>query len=47
MRPLTGPAGNREFFLELEVPPGYLPAHPRPVQLPEEWSRRFGELAGA
>jgi len=44
--PLTGPAGNREFFLELEVPPGYRPADRRPVGLPEEWSRRFGELAG-
>ncbi|MGA3056597.1 MAG: TlyA family RNA methyltransferase [Candidatus Limnocylindrales bacterium] len=45
--PLTGPAGNREFFLELEVPPGYVAADGVPVGLPEEWSRRFGELAGA
>jgi 23S rRNA (cytidine1920-2'-O)/16S rRNA (cytidine1409-2'-O)-methyltransferase len=45
--PLTGPAGNREFFLELEVPPGYSPADGAPVNLPDEWSRRFGELAGA
>jgi len=45
--PLTGPAGNREFFLELEVPPGYLAVESKPVDLPDEWSRRFGKLAGA
>ena len=44
--PLTGPAGNREFFLELEVPAGYVPSEPVAVELPEEWSRKFGELAG-
>lgn len=43
--PLTGPAGNREFFLELEVPPGYVVPDGGPAELPDEWSRRFGELA--
>ena len=45
--PITGPAGNREFFVEIEVPPGYALGDGRAVDLPEEWSRRFGELAGA
>jgi 23S rRNA (cytidine1920-2'-O)/16S rRNA (cytidine1409-2'-O)-methyltransferase len=45
--PLTGPAGNREFFLELEVPAGYVPAEAVPVELPEEWAIKFAELAGA
>jgi 23S rRNA (cytidine1920-2'-O)/16S rRNA (cytidine1409-2'-O)-methyltransferase len=36
--PLTGPAGNREFFLELEVPAGFVAA---------EWSIKFADLAGA
>jgi 23S rRNA (cytidine1920-2'-O)/16S rRNA (cytidine1409-2'-O)-methyltransferase len=45
--PLTGPAGNREFFLELEVPAGYVAVTGKPVDLPAEWSIRFGELAGA
>jgi len=44
--PITGPAGNREFFVELEVPAGYQPVEPVPVDLPSEWSLRFGELAG-
>ena len=44
--PLTGPAGNREVFLELEVPAGFVAADGEPGDLPEEWSRRFGELAG-
>ncbi len=44
--PLLGPAGNREFFLELEVPAGYAPGESRPVDLPPEWARRFEELAG-
>jgi 23S rRNA (cytidine1920-2'-O)/16S rRNA (cytidine1409-2'-O)-methyltransferase len=44
--PLTGPAGNREFFLELEVPAGFVASEAGPAELPEEWSRRFGELAG-
>jgi 23S rRNA (cytidine1920-2'-O)/16S rRNA (cytidine1409-2'-O)-methyltransferase len=43
--PLTGPAGNREFFLEFEVPAGYAGPDGGPVELPHEWSRRFGELA--
>lgn len=47
--PLTGPAGNREFFLELEVPPGFVPATPGPADgaapVPVEWALRFGELA--
>jgi 23S rRNA (cytidine1920-2'-O)/16S rRNA (cytidine1409-2'-O)-methyltransferase len=49
--PLTGPAGNREFFLELEVPPGFVPATPGPADgaapVPVEWALRFGELAGS
>jgi 23S rRNA (cytidine1920-2'-O)/16S rRNA (cytidine1409-2'-O)-methyltransferase len=45
--PLTGPAGNREFFLELEVPAGYVPADRGPVELPDDWARKFAELAGA
>ena len=45
--PITGPAGNREFFVELEVPAGYVPVEGRSVELPEEWVRKFGELAGA
>ena len=45
--PITGPAGNREFFVELEVPPGYVPVDGRTIDLPDEWVLRFGELAGA
>jgi 23S rRNA (cytidine1920-2'-O)/16S rRNA (cytidine1409-2'-O)-methyltransferase len=45
--PITGPAGNREFFVELEVPAGYVPVEGGSVDLPEAWSRKFGELAGA
>jgi 23S rRNA (cytidine1920-2'-O)/16S rRNA (cytidine1409-2'-O)-methyltransferase len=46
--PLIGPAGNREFFLELEVPAGFEPAVDEPAAvLADEWVRRFGELAGA
>jgi 23S rRNA (cytidine1920-2'-O)/16S rRNA (cytidine1409-2'-O)-methyltransferase len=45
--PLTGPAGNREFFLELEVPAGYVPAENAPAALPEDLVRKLGELAGA
>jgi len=45
--PITGPAGNREFFVELEVPPGYVPVEGGTIDLPEEWVRKFGELAGA
>ena len=56
--PLTGPAGNREFFLELEVPAGYVGAEVSPpefgaasaqaelVELPAQWIIKFGELAG-
>jgi 23S rRNA (cytidine1920-2'-O)/16S rRNA (cytidine1409-2'-O)-methyltransferase len=44
--PLTGPAGNREFFLEFDVPPGFTPQDAEPVELPQEWMTRFGELAG-
>jgi 23S rRNA (cytidine1920-2'-O)/16S rRNA (cytidine1409-2'-O)-methyltransferase len=44
--PLTGPAGNREFFLELEVPAGFQPRDGQPPELPLELSIRFGELAG-
>jgi 23S rRNA (cytidine1920-2'-O)/16S rRNA (cytidine1409-2'-O)-methyltransferase len=44
--PLTGPAGNREFFLELEVPAGFVASDAEPEALSEEWSRRFRELAG-
>src|ERR1035437_5532471 len=44
--PLTGPAGNREFFLELEVPAGYVAMDGEPVEVPQEWMTRFGELAG-
>jgi 23S rRNA (cytidine1920-2'-O)/16S rRNA (cytidine1409-2'-O)-methyltransferase len=45
--PLTGPAGNREFFLDLEVPAGYVPMEGQPAELPPEWMIKFGELAGA
>jgi 23S rRNA (cytidine1920-2'-O)/16S rRNA (cytidine1409-2'-O)-methyltransferase len=45
--PLTGPAGNREFFLEFEVPAGYAGPDGEPADLPDEWLRRFIELAGA
>jgi hypothetical protein len=53
--PLTGPAGNREFFLELEVPAGYAAAESAApsvaevaaVELAPEWLMKFGELAGA
>ena len=44
--PLTGPAGNREFFLELEVPPGFVAGNVGQVELPAEWEIKFGELAG-
>jgi 23S rRNA (cytidine1920-2'-O)/16S rRNA (cytidine1409-2'-O)-methyltransferase len=54
--PLTGPAGNREFFLELEVPRDFtpvagvaisgMPAAAALPELPAEWAARFGELAG-
>jgi 23S rRNA (cytidine1920-2'-O)/16S rRNA (cytidine1409-2'-O)-methyltransferase len=46
--PLTGPAGNREFFLELEVPEGFVTRDGgEAAELPAEWLVRFGELAGA
>jgi 23S rRNA (cytidine1920-2'-O)/16S rRNA (cytidine1409-2'-O)-methyltransferase len=45
--PLTGPAGNREFFLELEVPAGFVPREGEPGALTTEWVEKFGELAGA
>ena len=45
--PLTGPAGNREFFLELEVPAGYVAGDGELADLPEAWIKKFGELAGA
>jgi 23S rRNA (cytidine1920-2'-O)/16S rRNA (cytidine1409-2'-O)-methyltransferase len=45
--PLTGPAGNREFFLELEVPAGFAPREGEPGALANEWVDKFGELAGA
>jgi 23S rRNA (cytidine1920-2'-O)/16S rRNA (cytidine1409-2'-O)-methyltransferase len=44
--PLTGPAGNREFFLEFNVPPDFMPRAGDPADLPAEWLARFGELAG-
>ena len=44
--PITGPAGNREFFIELEVPAGYVPTEGGSADLPAEWSIKFGELAG-
>jgi 23S rRNA (cytidine1920-2'-O)/16S rRNA (cytidine1409-2'-O)-methyltransferase len=43
--PLTGPAGNREFFLELEVPANFVPLDGGPAELPPAWADRFGELA--
>jgi 23S rRNA (cytidine1920-2'-O)/16S rRNA (cytidine1409-2'-O)-methyltransferase len=43
--PLTGPAGNREFFLELEVPAGFVAREGEPPPLPAEWADKFGELA--
>ena len=45
--PLTGPAGNREFFLELEVPARFAPLDGGPADLPAEWVAKFVELAGA
>jgi 23S rRNA (cytidine1920-2'-O)/16S rRNA (cytidine1409-2'-O)-methyltransferase len=45
--PLTGPAGNREFFLELEVPAGFVAKDGEPGLLTQEWVDKFGELAGA
>ncbi len=45
--PLTGPAGNREFFLELEVPAGFVAREGGPGTLPQEWVDKFGEMAGA
>lgn len=45
--PLTGPAGNREFFLELEVPAGFVPRDGEPAELPQELTSKFVELAGA
>jgi len=42
--PLTGPAGNREFFLELEVPPNFVPLAGGPAELPQKWNQKFGEL---
>jgi 23S rRNA (cytidine1920-2'-O)/16S rRNA (cytidine1409-2'-O)-methyltransferase len=39
--PITGPAGNREFFIELEVPAGYVPTEGGSVDLPAEWSLKF------
>jgi len=45
--PLTGPAGNREFFLELEVPAGYVATDAGPGELSAEWIGKFVELAGA
>ena len=44
--PLTGPAGNREFFLDFDVPPGFVPQDGEPAEVPQEWMTRFGELAG-
>ena len=44
--PLTGPAGNREFFLELEVPAGFAAGNVEQVELSAEWAIKFGELAG-
>jgi 23S rRNA (cytidine1920-2'-O)/16S rRNA (cytidine1409-2'-O)-methyltransferase len=43
--PLTGPAGNREFFLELEVPANFVPLQGGPAELPPAWAQKFGELA--
>jgi 23S rRNA (cytidine1920-2'-O)/16S rRNA (cytidine1409-2'-O)-methyltransferase len=45
--PITGPAGNREFFIELEVPAGYAPPEGGTPELPEDWARRFREMVGA
>jgi 23S rRNA (cytidine1920-2'-O)/16S rRNA (cytidine1409-2'-O)-methyltransferase len=45
--PLTGPAGNREFFLELEVPAGFVAQDGELAELPQVWIAKFGELAGA
>jgi 23S rRNA (cytidine1920-2'-O)/16S rRNA (cytidine1409-2'-O)-methyltransferase len=45
--PITGPAGNREFFVELDVPAGYQPSASVPVELPDVWAIKFRELVGA
>src|SRR5947209_4469249 len=49
--PLLGPEGNREFFLDLEVPTGWGPTKSAntgatTADLPAEWHTRFRELAG-
>jgi 23S rRNA (cytidine1920-2'-O)/16S rRNA (cytidine1409-2'-O)-methyltransferase len=54
--PLLGPAGNREFLLELDVPPGWTSSGSpevdrdasRPsIALPEDWPSRVAEVIRA
>jgi 23S rRNA (cytidine1920-2'-O)/16S rRNA (cytidine1409-2'-O)-methyltransferase len=45
--PITGPAGNREFFVELDVPAGYTAPAGETVELPAEWAQKLRELVGA
>jgi 23S rRNA (cytidine1920-2'-O)/16S rRNA (cytidine1409-2'-O)-methyltransferase len=44
--PILGPEGNREFFLDLEVPSGWGQAA-GPTEPPPGWSERLAEVAGA
>jgi 23S rRNA (cytidine1920-2'-O)/16S rRNA (cytidine1409-2'-O)-methyltransferase len=45
--PITGPAGNREFFVDLNVPAGYAMSGAKAADLPAEWAEKFRELVGA
>ncbi len=46
--PLLGPEGNREFFLDLEVPAGWAQLIARAAQpVPDAWRARFDEVVGA
>jgi 23S rRNA (cytidine1920-2'-O)/16S rRNA (cytidine1409-2'-O)-methyltransferase len=45
--PITGPAGNREFFVELDVPASYAQVEPAAIELPPAWIMKFAELAGS
>ncbi|HEX7472876.1 MAG TPA: TlyA family RNA methyltransferase [Candidatus Limnocylindrales bacterium] len=43
--PILGPEGNREFLLDLEVPPGWSAAT-APAMPPTDWPARLAEVAG-
>jgi 23S rRNA (cytidine1920-2'-O)/16S rRNA (cytidine1409-2'-O)-methyltransferase len=42
--PILGPDGNREFFLDLEVPAGWASTDPPAVPLPPGWSGRIADV---